>query len=215
METAGLNLREIEIRKRIAEQDCWNTEIAAFQATQIPGLTSTQIDALSTSQVSVLSSTQVNALNTTDLQYLATTQVQALSSTVISYLLTLQVQSFLDTQIAALERIYSDVVSNGKRFYPGYPVGSEGGWNRQMPSANNAGIWSTYAESFLQYEAYPEKDSKLTLDKFDINKDPQRAKLSGEILDATDTDLSAFPPACRQETPCLPCSNDFSPCSSA
>jgi feruloyl esterase len=108
---------------------------------------------------------------------------------------------FTTGQIAALERIYSDVMSQGKRFFPGWPVGSEiagpsgqSAWVGQIvPGANGAvPVWPRYAENFLQFEAYPEKDPKLTLSRFDIDKDPARTTLAAQILNATDTDLSAF-----------------------
>lgn len=111
-----------------------------------------------------------------------------------------QTDCFTTGQIAALERIYSDVMSNGKRFFPGWPVGTEvagpngqSAWVGQIVNgANGPGVWSRYAEMFLQYEAFPEKDPKLSLRRFDIDKDVPRTTLSAEILNATDTDLSAF-----------------------
>ena len=36
-----------------------------------------------------------------------------------------QADCFTQNQISALERIYGDVISNGKRFFPGWPVGAE------------------------------------------------------------------------------------------
>jgi Tannase and feruloyl esterase len=104
-----------------------------------------------------------------------------------------QPDCFTTGQIAALERMYSDVNSGGKRFFPGFPVGGEAGWSTQIVNGpNGAGVWTRYAETFLQYEAYPEKDPKLPLAKFDINKDPERTTLAAQILNATDTDLTAF-----------------------
>jgi len=111
-----------------------------------------------------------------------------------------QPDCFTAGQIAALERIYADVHSQGKRFFPGWPVGSEvagpngqSGWIGQMVNGpNGAGTWPRYAETFLQYEAFPEKDPKFLLSRFDIDKDPPRATLAAQILNATDTDLSAF-----------------------
>jgi feruloyl esterase len=107
---------------------------------------------------------------------------------------------FTDGQIAALERVYSDVKSGGKRFFPGWPVGSEAvaangqsGWLGQMVDGpNGTGTWPRYAETFLRFEAYPEKDPQLSLSRFDIDKDPARTTLAAQILNATDTDLTAF-----------------------
>jgi hypothetical protein len=111
-----------------------------------------------------------------------------------------QLDCFSTGQIAALDRIYSDVMSQGKRFFPGWPVGTEvsgpngqSAWVGQIVNgANGPGVWTRYAETFLQYEAFPEKDPKLPLSRFDIDKDPARTGLSAQILNATDTDLSAF-----------------------
>jgi feruloyl esterase len=111
-----------------------------------------------------------------------------------------QPDCFTGGQIAALERVYSDVQSQGKRFFPGWPVGSEvagpngqSGWIGQMVDGpNGLGTWPRYAETFLRFEAFPEKDPQLPLSRFDIDKDPARTALAAQILNATDTDLSAF-----------------------
>ena len=107
---------------------------------------------------------------------------------------------FTSGQIAALERIYNDVLSQGKRFFPGWPVGSEiagangqSGWVGQALSGpNGPGTWTRYAETFTQFMAFPEKDPGYPLSRFDIDKDPPRAAATGVIVNATDTDLSAF-----------------------
>jgi hypothetical protein len=111
-----------------------------------------------------------------------------------------QADCFTSGQIAALQRLYSDVPSQGKRFFPGWPVGSEvagpngqSAWIGQMINGpNGPGTWPRYAESFLRYEAFPEKDPQLPLSRFDIDKDPARTALAAQILNATDADLSAF-----------------------
>jgi len=112
-----------------------------------------------------------------------------------------QPDCFTPGQIGALDRIYSDVMANGKRFFPGWPVGTEvagpngqSAWIGQIVSGANGspGVWPRYAETFLQFEAFPEKDPKLPLSRFDINKDVPRTTLAAQILNATDTDLTAF-----------------------
>jgi len=111
-----------------------------------------------------------------------------------------QPDCFTTGQIAGLERIYTDVESQGKRFFPGWPVGSEvsgpngqSGWIGQVVNGpNGPGTWPRYAETFLRYEAFPEKDAQLPLSRFDIDKDPPRTNLAAQILNATDTDLRAF-----------------------
>lgn len=107
---------------------------------------------------------------------------------------------FTPAQIAALERVHSDVVSQGKRLFPGWPYGSEiagpsgqSGWIGQaVNGANGPGTWARYAETFLQFMAFPEKDPNYPLSRFDIDKDPARTAALSQILDATDADLSAF-----------------------
>jgi hypothetical protein len=107
---------------------------------------------------------------------------------------------FTPAQATALERIYSDVLTDGKRLFPGWPVGSEvagpsgqTAWIGQaLNGANGPGTWTRYAETFLQYLAFPQPDPSYPLSRFDIDKDVARAARAGQLLDATDTDLSAF-----------------------
>jgi feruloyl esterase len=100
---------------------------------------------------------------------------------------------FTAVQIAAIERVYSDVYSQGKRAFPGWPVGSETGWAGQgVNGANGAGVWTRYPETFFQYMASSQKDPTYTISRFDLDKELPRLAAVGQILDATDTDLSAF-----------------------
>jgi feruloyl esterase len=107
---------------------------------------------------------------------------------------------FTAAQIASLERVHSDVVSQGKRLFPGWPYGSEisgpngqSGWIGQaVTGANGQSTWTRYAETFLQFMAFPEKDPNYPLSRFDIDKDAARTATLGQILNATDADLSAF-----------------------
>lgn len=111
-----------------------------------------------------------------------------------------QSDCFTTAQIGTLERIYGDVKSQGKRFYPGWQPGSEvtgpngrSGWIGEMiDGPNGEGTWPRYAETFLRFMAFPEKDPNYPLSKFDIDKDVSRTTLASQILDATDPDLSAF-----------------------
>ena len=107
---------------------------------------------------------------------------------------------FTSGQIAALEKVYGDVQSQGKRFFPGWIVGSEvagsngqSGWMGQTVGAqNNPGVWTRYSETFLQFMAFPEKDPNYSLSRFDVNKDIARTAAISQIMDAKDPDLSAF-----------------------
>jgi hypothetical protein len=107
---------------------------------------------------------------------------------------------FTPAQITALERVHSDVMSQGKRLFPGWLFGSEiagpngqSGWIGQaVNNANGQSTWTRYAETFLQFMAFPEKDPNYPLSRFDVDKDPARTAALGQIMDATDADLSAF-----------------------
>jgi len=117
-----------------------------------------------------------------------------------------QSDCFTANQIAALERIYGDVMSNGKRFFPGWPVGAEvagangqSGWLGQaVNGANGSGAWTSYGFNFQRYmvpwvkSATDEPDAARVFKQFDIDKDPPRLEELRQILDATDPDLSAF-----------------------
>jgi feruloyl esterase len=117
-----------------------------------------------------------------------------------------QADCFTKDQIKAVERIYDDVISQGKRFFPGWPVGAEvvapsgqSGWiGQQINGPNGAGAWTSYGANFLRFVSPGAKPGNLNLDptalfrQFDIDKDPARMEELHQILDATDTDLSAF-----------------------
>lgn len=117
-----------------------------------------------------------------------------------------QPDCFTSDQIAALERIYGDVISGGKRFFPGWPVGAEvegpngqSGWiGQEINGANGPGAWTSYGSNFLRFVApgprgaNAESDPARLFSQFDIDKDPPRMEELRQILDATDTDLSAF-----------------------
>jgi hypothetical protein len=117
-----------------------------------------------------------------------------------------QPDCFTDNQVAALELIYGDVMSNGKRFFPGWPVGAEvagpngqSGWIGQAVNApNGSSAWSSYGFGFQRYmvpwikAANPEMDAARAFSQFNIDKDPPRLDELHQILDANDPDLSAF-----------------------
>lgn len=118
-----------------------------------------------------------------------------------------QPECFTTDQIRALERIYGDVMSQGKKFFPGWPVGAEiagsngqSGWIGQEINGPNGqpGAWTTYGSNFLRFIAPGAKnvaadtDAAALFAKFDIDKDPVRMEELRQILDANDPDLSAF-----------------------
>src|SRR6185436_19418805 len=109
-------------------------------------------------------------------------------------------------QLAALDRIYGDIMSAGKRFFPGWPVGAEvagpngqSGWiGQEINGPNGPGAWTSYGSNFLQFIAPGFRSGSATMDaaqlfgRFDIDKDPAKMEEISLILDATDPDLSAF-----------------------
>jgi Tannase and feruloyl esterase len=115
-----------------------------------------------------------------------------------------EAQCFTSAQIGALDRIYGDVMSNGKRIFPGWPVGAEvagpngqSGWlGQQINGPNGPGAWTSFGQNFLRFMAPGARtagsDPSQLFAAFDINKDPERMTELRQILDATDADLSAF-----------------------
>jgi Tannase and feruloyl esterase len=107
---------------------------------------------------------------------------------------------FTAAQIASLDRIYGDVVSQGKRIFPGWPVGAEvvgpsgqSGWmGMAVNGPNGPGTWTSYGDNFLRFIGFPKRDAANPIGSFDIDQDPARTAALRPILDATDTDLSPF-----------------------
>jgi len=112
---------------------------------------------------------------------------------------------FTSGQIAALERLYGDVPRQGKRYFPGWPVGSEAagpngqsawiGQHIDTPAGQSA--WNGYASGFIRFilgpgtplAAFTDADA---MQKFDLDKDYDNLAFAREVLDATDPDLTAF-----------------------
>ena len=106
---------------------------------------------------------------------------------------------FTAGQIRSIQAIYSDVMSQGKRIFPGWPVGAEiagpngsSGWVPWIARDKGRTIGAAFGETFFRYLAFPEKDPSYDISRFDFDKDPPRLAAIHEMLDATDTDLSAF-----------------------
>jgi feruloyl esterase len=117
-----------------------------------------------------------------------------------------QTDCFTASQIAVLDRVYGDVMSDGKRYFPGWPVGAEiagpngqSGWiGQEINGPNGPGAWTSYGQGFLRFMApgakagSAESDPNSIFSQFDIDRDPPRMQELRQIFDATDTDLSAF-----------------------
>ncbi len=107
---------------------------------------------------------------------------------------------FTAAQIDTLEKIYSDVTSEGQRFFPGWPVGAEvfgpngrSGWDNWIINEKGQPTISvSFGESFFRYLAFPEKNPKHELTSFNFEQDPKRLEWIHGVLDATDPDLSSF-----------------------
>jgi hypothetical protein len=111
---------------------------------------------------------------------------------------------FTPAQIAAVDRIHADIMSQGKRYFPGWPVGPEiagpngrSGWaGEQLDGPNGPGAWTTYGIDFLRFLAPAAKAAAIEpsqlFTRFDVDKDPPRMEELRQIFDATDPDLSAF-----------------------
>ena len=106
---------------------------------------------------------------------------------------------FTAGQIGALEKIYGDVASQGKRIFPGWPVGAEiagpngrSGWDPWF--VNDAGPTTdvAFSQAFFRYLAFSKPDPTYDLSQFNLDRDPPRLEAIHQILDATDTDLSRF-----------------------
>jgi len=110
-----------------------------------------------------------------------------------------QPDCFTPGQIGALEKIYGDVVSQGKRVFPGWPVGAEiagsngrSGWDPWIVRESGSPTEVAFGETFLRYMAFPKPDPAYDMLQFNLDRDPPRLEAIHQVLDATDTDLSRF-----------------------
>jgi feruloyl esterase len=107
---------------------------------------------------------------------------------------------FTAPEVAAADRIYSDIFRQGKRFFPGWPVGAEvappngqSGWLGQaVRGANGNSVWANYAQDFLRYMAMPGSDPEKAIDSFNIDQNIRPLEFLHQVIDANDPDLSAF-----------------------
>jgi feruloyl esterase len=112
---------------------------------------------------------------------------------------------FTAGQITALEHLYADVTRQGKRYFPGWPVGSEAanpngqsawvGQHIDTPAGQSA--WNGYAGGFIRFILGPgtqlaNLSESEAIQKFDFEKDSENLAFARKVLDATDPDLSAF-----------------------
>jgi len=98
-----------------------------------------------------------------------------------------------------LKHIYSPVMSNGKPFFPGLPLGAEAapdggnsGWANWIIRENGPTIQEGFMETFFRYLAFPTDDPDFDWHDFDLDEDLGRMGRIRAILDATNPDLSRF-----------------------
>ena len=112
---------------------------------------------------------------------------------------------FTSSQIAALERLYGDVTRQGKRYFPGWPVGSEvagpsgqSAWiGQHIDTPTGQSAWNGYATDFIRYILGPGTPlvnlvGPEAMLKFDLDKDYDNLAFARQVLDATDPDLTPF-----------------------
>ena len=112
---------------------------------------------------------------------------------------------FTANQIAALERLYGDVTRQGKRYFPGWPVGSEvagpngqSGWiGQHIDGPNGQSAWNGYATGFVRFILGPGTPlanftDAEAMQKLDFNQEYDNLAFARQVLDATDPDLTAF-----------------------
>ena len=106
---------------------------------------------------------------------------------------------FTAAQLRALERIYGGPIVNGRRLFPGFPVGAEvagangrPGWENWIVRDGDRTIGVNFAETFFRYMAFPQVDPSYDWTKLDFEADPPRMEWIRAVLDATDPDLTAF-----------------------
>lgn len=113
---------------------------------------------------------------------------------------------FTEAQVQAAARIYGDVMSGGRRFFPGWPVGAEvlapngrSGWlGQEVFGETGQSAWTFYGYNFLRYVLPAalggpvDPDPVKAFAAFDINTAPEKAAEMRQIIDAADPDLTAF-----------------------
>jgi feruloyl esterase len=99
---------------------------------------------------------------------------------------------FTAAQIARLDAQYSDTKSNGKKIFPGWPVGSEGGWDPWSVHDGGPTLARSFSEGFFRYLVPVKPDPQYDIAQFNFDRELAKLDNIHRILDATDTDLSGF-----------------------
>ncbi len=113
-------------------------------------------------------------------------------------------ECYTESEIRALAAVYEDVVVDGERLFPAFPVGSEAfvdfsgvgvttgpGWYLWRVGVEKP-LFEAFTETFLRYMAFERADPDFDMFTFDFQEDPARMEWVRPILDATDPDLRRF-----------------------
>jgi hypothetical protein len=105
-----------------------------------------------------------------------------------------------DIELASVKAITGDLVVGGRRRFPGFPIGSEvsvptpngprSGWDPWIIRSGQPTVAFSFMESFFKHMATP--GTEIDWKTFDVDRDMPKLDAIGAILNATDTDLSAF-----------------------
>lgn len=97
-----------------------------------------------------------------------------------------------DAEVEAFQTIYRGVVkADGTVIHPGLPVAGEPGWEGwQIPAGNRPATKRARSQEFFRDMIMP--GTPVDWRSFDVNRDMDRLKTIGSLLDATDPDLTRF-----------------------
>jgi hypothetical protein len=95
-------------------------------------------------------------------------------------------------QIQTVEVIYAPVLKNGAPFFPGWPVGAEGGWTPWFTAPNGRAIQWNFGETYVKNIAFGRPNASYDWLTFNVNTDLDKIQGAQALLDATDPDLSRF-----------------------
>lgn len=105
--------------------------------------------------------------------------------------------NFSPEQIAALEAIYIGPSNSKGQIFPGFPITlNETGWTTWIGGGNNQfgpgtqNLHAAFASGVYRYFVYG--DPTYDIHDFDVETDIADMKRTGELLNATETDLSLF-----------------------
>ena len=115
-----------------------------------------------------------------------------------------------EAQAGALKKIYEGVISDGKPYFPGQPIGAEkigiplfpppqplSGWDLWLVGRGGGlfggkSLQLAYGESFMRHMAFQKADPSYDWKSFDFDKDPARLAEIRRLLNAADPDLTLF-----------------------